>query len=62
MVEEVPVGAIQRGAVTRGDSDSIACLAGAFAGAHLGIDAWPAAWRARVVAGSLCGATWNARP
>ncbi len=41
---EDPVAAIQRAAVTRGDSDSIACLAGAFAGAHLGFEAWPAEW------------------
>lgn len=33
-----------RAASTRGDSDSIACLAGAFAGAHLGDDAWPGEW------------------
>lgn len=39
-----PVAAIQRAAVTSGDSDSIACLAGAFAGAHHGLSAWPAAW------------------
>jgi len=42
------VGAIRRAAVTSGDSDSIACLAGAFAGAHLGIGAWPADWLARI--------------
>ncbi|MEO5951202.1 MAG: ADP-ribosylglycohydrolase family protein [Chloroflexia bacterium] len=39
-----PVAAIRRAAVTSGDSDSIACLAGAFAGAHIGIDSWPADW------------------
>lgn len=39
-----PVAALRRAAVTSGDSDSIACLAGAFAGAHRGIDAWPADW------------------
>ena len=38
------VAAVRRAAVTRGDSDSIACLAGAFAGAHLGAAAWPAGW------------------
>ena len=42
------VAAIRRAATTSGDSDSIACLAGAFAGAHLGVDAWPAAWRTRI--------------
>ncbi|MFC6065904.1 ADP-ribosylglycohydrolase family protein [Streptomyces ochraceiscleroticus] len=45
---EEPVTALRRGAVTGGDSDSIACLAGAFAGAHLGADAWPAAWVERI--------------
>ncbi|MEV5983058.1 ADP-ribosylglycohydrolase family protein [Streptomyces sp. NPDC052114] len=43
-----PVTALRRAACTSGDSDSIACLAGAFAGAHLGADAWPAAWTARI--------------
>lgn len=43
-----PVSAIWRGAASSGDSDSIACLAGAFAGAHLGMDAWPAEWASRV--------------
>lgn len=38
------VAAVRRAAVTRGDSDSIACLTGAFAGASLGIAAWPRAW------------------
>ncbi|WP_030172493.1 ADP-ribosylglycohydrolase family protein [Spirillospora albida] len=43
-----PVAAIRRGAASSGDSDSIACLAGAFAGAHLGMDAWPAEWAERI--------------
>ncbi|MFC9975912.1 ADP-ribosylglycohydrolase family protein [Spirillospora sp. NPDC127200] len=43
-----PVSAIWRGAASSGDSDSIACLAGAFAGAHLGMDAWPAEWADRI--------------
>lgn len=43
-----PVEAIRRGAASSGDSDSIACLAGAFAGAHLGMGAWPAEWSARI--------------
>ncbi|HEU4322995.1 MAG TPA: ADP-ribosylglycohydrolase family protein [Roseiflexaceae bacterium] len=42
------VAALRRAAVTAGDSDSIACLAGSFAGAHLGLDAWPADWLARI--------------
>ncbi|MCQ4210920.1 ADP-ribosylglycohydrolase family protein [Streptomyces longispororuber] len=43
-----PVLALRRAACTSGDSDSIAALAGAFAGAHLGADAWPEEWVARI--------------
>jgi hypothetical protein len=43
-----PVAAIRRAAYSSGDSDSLACLAGAFAGAHLGAAAWPADWVERV--------------
>ncbi len=43
-----PVAAIRRAAATSGDSDSIACLTGAFAGAHHGLSAWPTAWIERV--------------
>ena len=43
-----PVAAIRRAAVTKGDSDSIACLTGAFAGAHFGMEAWPQAWVSRI--------------
>ncbi|GIM97281.1 ADP-ribosylglycohydrolase family protein [Paractinoplanes toevensis] len=43
-----PVAVIGRGAASSGDSDSIACLAGAFAGASLGLDAWPAAWQRQI--------------
>ncbi len=43
-----PVEALRRAAATSGDSDSIAALAGAFAGAYLGMDAWPAAWSERI--------------
>ncbi|WP_424949519.1 ADP-ribosylglycohydrolase family protein [Deinococcus sp.] len=39
---------LRRAAVTRGDSDSLACLAGAFAGAHLGMEAFPAVWRGQI--------------
>jgi ADP-ribosylglycohydrolase len=39
-----PVKALQRAAVTSGDSDSIASLTGAFAGAYHGISAWPIEW------------------
>ncbi|WP_221359532.1 ADP-ribosylglycohydrolase family protein [Streptomyces beigongshangae] len=58
-----PVTAVRRAACTSGDSDSIACLAGAFAGAHLGADAWPAEWAGRIEhQGDLTafGALWDA--
>lgn len=58
-----PVTALRRAACTRGDSDSIACLAGAFAGAHLGAEAWPARWAERIeYRGELLalGALWDA--
>lgn len=42
------VAAIRRAAVSSGDSDSIACLTGAFAGAALGMSAWPAEWANRI--------------
>ncbi|WP_330176518.1 ADP-ribosylglycohydrolase family protein [Streptomyces sp. NBC_01498] len=45
---EEPLTALRRAACTKGDSDSIACLTGAFAGAHLGADAWPAEWTDRI--------------
>jgi ADP-ribosylglycohydrolase len=48
MYPDDPVAAIRRAAVTSGDSDSIACLAGAFAGARHGLDAWPADWVERI--------------
>lgn len=40
-----PLRALNRAATSGGDSDSIACLAGAFAGAYLGIDAFPTDWK-----------------
>ena len=43
-----PIESLRRAAVTRGDSDSLACLAGAFAGAHLGLSAFPAEWQTRI--------------
>ena len=43
-----PVAALNRASVTRGDSDSIACLTGAFAGATHGMLAWPPSWRTRI--------------
>ncbi|MCQ0022150.1 ADP-ribosylglycohydrolase family protein [Streptomyces somaliensis DSM 40738] len=58
-----PLTALRRAACTSGDSDSIACLAGAFAGAHLGASAWPREWAERVEYrdGLLAlGALWDA--
>jgi ADP-ribosylglycohydrolase len=43
-----PLAAVRRAAVSSGDSDSIACLSGAFAGAYLGIGAWPQDWIRRI--------------
>lgn len=43
-----PVAALGRAAATSGDSDSIACLAGAFAGAAYGFDVWPTEWAQRI--------------
>ena len=43
-----PTAVLRRGANSSGDSDSIACIAGAFAGAHCGIDAFPQDWVQRI--------------
>lgn len=43
-----PVEALARAALTRGDSDSLACITGALIGAAHGIGAWPAAWRIQI--------------
>jgi ADP-ribosylglycohydrolase len=48
MFPKDPRKAVQRAAATSGDSDSIACLTGAFAGAHLGIESWPPDWIERI--------------
>lgn len=57
-----PVAALGRAAATSGDSDSIACLAGAFLGAAYGMAAWPPDWAARIEyadqLGTL-GAAWD---
>ncbi len=42
------VQVIRRAAATSGDSDSIACVAGALVGAHMGIGAWPNEWANRI--------------
>ncbi|MFJ7150099.1 ADP-ribosylglycohydrolase family protein [Streptomyces sp. NPDC100445] len=58
-----PVTALRRAACTAGDSDSIACLTGAFAGARLGADAWPARWTDRIEHRdelTALGALWDA--
>ncbi|MEU4491635.1 ADP-ribosylglycohydrolase family protein [Streptomyces purpurascens] len=58
-----PVTALRRAACTAGDSDSIACLAGAFAGAYVGAEAWPTEWADRVEHRSdllTLGALWDA--
>ncbi|MFJ4566794.1 ADP-ribosylglycohydrolase family protein [Streptomyces caelestis] len=58
-----PLTALRRAACTAGDSDSVACLAGAFAGAYLGAEAWPSAWADRVEYRSdllTLGALWDA--
>ncbi|MER7568111.1 ADP-ribosylglycohydrolase family protein [Streptomyces sp. NPDC048523] len=60
---EEPLTALRRAACSSGDSDSIACLTGAFAGAHLGADAWPVEWADRIEYGSelvTLGALWDA--
>jgi ADP-ribosylglycohydrolase len=57
-----PIAAIRRACVTSGDSDSIACLTGAFAGAYHGLAAWPKEWIKRIeYAGSLAmlGSLWD---
>jgi ADP-ribosylglycohydrolase len=57
-----PVTALARAATSSGDSDSIACLAGAFLGAAGGMQIWPADWTARIeYADQLAdlGAAWD---
>ncbi|MBW8793871.1 MAG: ADP-ribosylglycohydrolase family protein [Streptomyces sp.] len=58
-----PLFALRRAACSSGDSDSIACLTGAFAGAWLGADAWPTEWADRIEYGGdllTLGALWDA--
>lgn len=57
-----PVTALRRAACTAGDSDSIACLTGAFAGAWHGADVWPAEWTERLEHGpelAAFGRQWD---
>jgi ADP-ribosylglycohydrolase len=58
-----PLTVLRRAACTAGDSDSIACLAGAFAGAYLGAECWPGEWADRIEYRSdllTLGALWDA--
>ncbi|GJF29271.1 hypothetical protein KNE206_21830 [Kitasatospora sp. NE20-6] len=48
LLPEDPVAAVRRAAFSSGDSDSVACLTGAFAGAHHGEEAWPGDWVERI--------------
>lgn len=63
LLPDDPAAVIRRAACSSGDSDSIAALAGGFAGAHHGLDAWPAEWvrvieyRVRLLA---LGTAWDA--
>ena len=48
MFPDAPLDALHRAAVSSGDSDSLACLTGAFAGACHGTSVWPEDWGARI--------------
>nr|WP_223243153.1 ADP-ribosylglycohydrolase family protein [Streptomyces sp. CBMA123] len=48
LLPDDPVAAVRRAAYSSGDSDSLACLTGAFAGAHHGEAVWPAEWVERI--------------
>lgn len=62
LLAEDPQAVVRRAAYSSGDSDSIAALAGAFAGAYHGASAWPGEWvrdieyRDRLLA---LGAAWD---
>lgn len=62
LLADDPQAVVRRAAYSSGDSDSVAALAGAFAGAHHGIGAWPGEWvrdieyRDRLLA---LGAAWD---
>ncbi len=48
MFPDDPARVIWRGAYSSGDSDSIACIAGAFAGAYHGVERWNPDWIRRI--------------
>ena len=48
MYPDDSIAVIRRGAFSSGDSDSIACIAGAFAGVYNGFDALPSEWVERI--------------
>lgn len=57
-----PVAVLGRAAATSGDSDSIACLAGAFVGAANGLEAWPDDWTEQIEYGvdlERIGRAWD---
>lgn len=57
-----PVTALARAAATSGDSDSIACLTGAFLGAAHGMHAWPPSWSEQIEYKdqlAALGQSWN---
>lgn len=62
LLPDDPPAVVRRAAYSSGDSDSIAALAGAFASAHHGAEAWPQQWvrdieyRDRLLA---LGAAWD---
>lgn len=62
---DAPVTALARAATSSGDSDSIACLAGAFLGAAGGMAIWPSDWAGRIEYTdqlAALGAAWDASP
>jgi ADP-ribosylglycohydrolase len=48
MYPDEPRMALHRAATTSGDSDSIACMTGAFAGAYHGAEVWPGEWLSKI--------------
>lgn len=57
-----PLVVARRAVVSSGESGSIACLAGAFAGVYYGLDAWPKGWTERIESrdrSMRLGKAWN---